>query len=262
MDLGLKGKRAMVTGGSSGIGRSCAVELASEGVTVCVVARNEERLAETVALTKAAGQEGFSVSADLSTEEGCRAAFDAAIQGLGGVDILVNSAGAAQRSPVLNLPTSMIDDALDLKLYSALRLSQLVVPGMTARQWGRIINIAGATGTNPTEDTLPVSFANVTMLNFTRGLSDVVSKDGILVNVICPGAVNTPRGWARWKGIAEREGRSYEDVLLEEAEIRPAGRICEPEEIGRVVCFLASEACSYIHASAIYMDGGARRGIP
>lgn len=262
MDLGLKDKRAIVTGSSSGIGRACAVELAREGVTVCIVARDKTRLTETVAMTKDAGREGFAVSADPSTEAGCRQAFEAAVQRMGGVDILVNSAGAAQPAPVLEMSTSVIDDALELKLYSALRMSQLVVPGMRTQHWGRIVNIAGAAGTNPGADTLPVSFANVTMLNLTRGLSDEVSGDGILVNVICPGRTNTPRTWERFRSQAEREGRSIEDVLLDTGREFPAGRICEPDEIGRVVCFLASEACSYVYASAIYMDGGARRGIP
>ena len=262
MDLGLRGKRALVTGASSGIGRACAVELAREGARVCIAGRDEGRLGESVALTRDAGTEGFSVAADLSTEEGCRRVFDAALQRLGGVDILVNSAGAAQPAPVLEMKTSQIDEALGLKLYGCLRLSQLVAPGMQAQKWGRIVNIAGAGGTSPTHENLPVSFANITMMNLTKALSDELAGDGILVNVVCPGGTNTPRTWARRQAQAEREGRSIQELMVEAGRGLPAGRIAEPEDIARVVCFLSSEACSYVFATAVYMDGGARRSTP
>jgi NAD(P)-dependent dehydrogenase (short-subunit alcohol dehydrogenase family) len=262
MDLGIKGKRALVSGGSSGIGLACAVELAREGVVVCIVGRDQTRLAEAAALTAQAGTEGFAVAADLSTAEGCHQAYDACAQSLGGVDIFISSAGAAQPAPLLQLDPKRIDEALGLKLYSALRLSQLVVPGMRAQKWGRIVYIAGAGGTNPEPETLPVSFANITMMNLTRAMSDEVSGDGILLNVICPGRVNTPRTWARHQAQALREGKSMEAFLDEEGRTLPAGRIAESEEVARVAAFLSSEPCSYVFASAIYMDGGKRRGTP
>ena len=262
MDLGIKGKRALVSGGSSGIGRACAVELAREGATVCVVGRDQGRLAEAVEELKQAGTEGFAVAADLSIAAGCRQAFEACDQRMGGVDIFVSSAGAAQPAPVLELDPSRVDEALGLKLYSAIRLSQLVVPGMRAQHWGRIVYIAGAAGSSPDAENLPVSFANITMMNLTRSMSDAVSRDGILVNVICPGGVNTPRTWARREAQARREGRTVQDLLKDAGSLLPAGRIAEPEEIARMAAFLSSEPCSYVFASAIYMDGGGRRGTP
>jgi NAD(P)-dependent dehydrogenase (short-subunit alcohol dehydrogenase family) len=268
MDLGIKGKRALVTGASSGIGRSCAIELAREGVRVCAVARNQQRLADVVDEITNAGGEAFAVSADLSAEAGCREAMNAIATRWGGIDILVNVAGAAQNAHVLDeLTPAVIDDALGLKLYSYLRLSQMAFPYMTAQGWGRIVNIAGAAGTGPTATNLPASFANVTILNMTRALSDVGVMHGILVNTICPGLTNTPRTREHRRVAAERAGRPVDEVEIEAAIAQaaralPAGRMCEPEEVARVTCFLASEACSYVQASAIYMDGGARRATP
>jgi NAD(P)-dependent dehydrogenase (short-subunit alcohol dehydrogenase family) len=268
MDLGIKGKRALVTGASSGIGRCCAIELAREGVRVCAVARNQQRLADVVDEITNAGGEAFAVSADLSAEAGCREAMNAIATRWGGIDILVNVAGAAQNAHVLDeLTPAVIDDALGLKLYSYLRLSQMAFPYMTAQGWGRIVNIAGAAGTGPTATNLPASFANVTILNMTRALSDVGVMHGILVNTICPGLTNTPRTREHRRVAAERAGRPVDEVEIEAAIAQaaralPAGRMCEPEEVARVTCFLASEACSYVQASAIYMDGGARRATP
>jgi NAD(P)-dependent dehydrogenase (short-subunit alcohol dehydrogenase family) len=262
MDLGLDGKRALVSGGSSGIGRACAVQLAREGVRVCIVGRDAARLEESVRLTREAGCEGFAVAADLSAEAGCRSAFEAAQARMGNVDILVNAAGAAQPAPVLELKGSQIDEALGLKLYSCLRLSQLAVPGMREQKWGRIVNIAGHAGTSPDPVNLPTSFANITMMNLTKGLSDEVARDGILVNVVCPGRTNTPRTWQRYQAQAERLGLTMEQFLEQDARSLPARRIAEPEDIALTVCYLVSEACTYVFSSAIYMDGGARQATP
>jgi NAD(P)-dependent dehydrogenase (short-subunit alcohol dehydrogenase family) len=133
---------------------------------------------------------------------------------------------------------------------------------MRERGWGRIVNIAGGAGASPTANNLPVSFANVTVLNMTRALSDAVAADGILVNTICPGLTDTPRARSVQALRAEREGRAVEELLAESGKTLPAGRIARPEEIARMACFLASEACSYVHASSIYMDGGSRRSTP
>lgn len=262
MDLGIAGKRALVTGGSSGIGRACAVELAREGARVCFVGRDEERLGETRRLTAEAGSEGIAVRADLATEAGCRAAVEACVAALGGIDILVNVAGAAQASPVLEMPVSALQTAFDLKLYGFLRMSQLAIPYMQQEQWGRIVMVAGAAATSPEVTNLPSSLNNIAILNLTRSLTDAVASDGILVNAVCPGATNTPRAQARYGAIAQRQGRRTEEVIAEVGRALPAGRFAEADEVARVVTFLASEACSYVQASAIYMDGGARRATP
>lgn len=269
MDLGLKNKRALVTGASSGIGRSCAIELAAEGARVCCTGRDQARLDATVQECKAAGGDAFGAIADLSTMEGCESVMAACIAQYGGIDILINNAGAAQNVDLLTeLTTDYLDDALGLKTYSFLRLSKLAFPYMQKQRWGRIVNIAGAAGTSPTTGNLAASFANVTILNLTRAFQDAGAADGILVNTICPGATNTPRTRHHRVAAAERAGRSapseaeIDAMIAQQGAALPAGRMCEPEEVAKVAAFLSSEACSYVQASAIYMDGGSRRSTP
>ncbi len=262
MDLGIRGKRAIVTGASRGIGRAIAVGLAAEGCHVALIARDHGLLDDVAGQVAAFGVRAVPFSTDLSTAEGCQLAYDAAVAALGGVDILINNAGAATMQPVLSLPIEAIEDALQLKTFGYLRLAQLCIPGMRERQWGRIVNIAGGAGTSPAAGNLPTSIANIGVLNITRALSDAVSKDGILVNTICPGMTNTDRARTLAQGRATREGRDVEEIVGEMGAAVPAGRIAEPEEIARVAVFLASEASSYMHGSSLYMDGGGRRGIP
>jgi len=264
MELGLKNKRALVTGGSNGIGRACAIALGREGVRVCAVGRDPGRLAEVERELHAFG-EGFSVAADLATEEGCRQAVETCAERYGGIDILVNNAGSARQHPILDLPAVLVEEALELKLVGYLRMAQFVLPYMQHQGWGRIVNIAGAAGTSPTVHNLPASLANIGVLNLTRSLTDAIRSDSILINAICPGTVFNDRTRRHRIEAAEREGRDAGDVdaeIIAAGKLLPAGRICEEDEIAGVVCFFASEACRFVFASAIYMDGGARRSTP
>ena len=269
MDLKLRGKRAIVTGGSRGIGRCCALALAREGARVCVTARNRDLLDEVVREIDAAGGqktgtggEGLAVTADLTSMEGCREVVREAADTFGGIDILVNCAGAARGGDILALPAEQIDEGMALKAHGYLRMSQLVIPYMQENRWGRIVHIAGGAGTSPGRGNIPLSLANIAVLNCTRALSDAVSGDGILVNAICPGMTNTRRARDLQQEEADRQGRDVEDLLREAGERLPAGRIAEPEEIAAVATFLASEPCSYVFGTAVYMDGGERRGTP
>ena len=260
MDLGLKGKRAVVTGGSQGIGRCCALALAREGARVCIAARTRDKLDAVVAEINAAGGEGHAVAVDLTREENCEVVVNEAMGAFGGVDVLVNNVGAARNADILDV--AQISEALQLKSYSYLRMAQLVVPLMRENGWGRIVNIAGGAGTSPTRSNIPTGAANAVILNMTRALSDAVSGEGILVNAVCPGLTNTPRARSQQKARADREGRDVEAVLKDLGAELPAERMAEPEEIANVVTFLASEACSYVFGSSVYMDGGGRRGTP
>ena len=262
MEFGLKGKRAIVTGGSGGIGRACALELVREGARVCVTARGERLLESVVNGLNTSGGVGMFVSADLTSIDGCKRVVDAAAEKFGGVDILINTAGAARGADVLDLDTELLSEALGLKAYGYLRMAQLVIPHMKKNGWGRIVNIAGGAGASPARGNMPTSFANITVLNTTRAFSDAVSGEGILVNAICPGTTNTGRTRDRLQARADKEGKSVDDLLKEEGRKAPAGRVAEPDEIARVACFLCSEANSYIFGRSIYMDGGRRRGTP
>ena len=262
MDLGLNGKRIIVTGASRGIGNSCALVLAAEGARVCVTARNEELLAQTVTDIDAAGGEGMYVTADLTSVEACQQVVDRCVEKWGGVDVLINAAGAARGGDILDLTADVISDALELKSFGYMRMAQNVIPHMQKSKWGRIVNIAGGAGASPARGNIPTSVANAAVYNITRALSDAVSADGILVNVINPGMTNTQRARDLQQARADKEGRGVEEVLNELGARLPAGRIAEPDEIARVACFFASEACSYVFGSSVYMDGGARRATP
>ncbi|MDD9973883.1 MAG: SDR family oxidoreductase [Candidatus Poribacteria bacterium] len=262
MDLGLNGKRAIVTGGSRGIGKQCALALAREGVHVCIAARTEDVLNQTLAELEQTDGKGYAVAVDLTTQASCEKVVQETIDRFDGVDILINNVGAARNADILGLSPKLIDEALSLKTYSYLRMSQLVIPYMRKNQWGRIVNIAGSAGTSPTRGNIPTGTANITILNITRALSDAVAGDGILVNAVCPGLTNTGRARTQQGARAEREGRNVEALLQELGQELPAGRIAEPEEIANVVTFLASEACSYMFGSTLYMDGGKRRATP
>ena len=262
MELGLNGKRAIVTGGSRGIGKQCALALAREGVHVCIAARTQETLNQVLVGINQTGHKGHAVAGDLTTQANCEKVLQATIDRFGGVDILVNNVGAARNTDILELSPELIDDALALKTYSYLRMSQLVIPYMQENRWGRIINVAGSAGTSPTRGNIPTGAANVTILNITRALSDAVAADGILVNTVCPGLTNTGRARMQQSARAEREARDVEELLQALGQELPAGRIAEPEEVAKVVTFLASEACSYMFGTALYMDGGKRRATP
>ena len=262
MNLGLRGKRAIVTGGSQGIGRCCALALAREGVRVCIVARTRTTLDSVVAEINSAGGEGHAVAVDLTRRENCDAVINETVAAFGGVDILINNVGAARNADILHLDVAQISEALQLKTYSYLRMAQIVIPLMRENGWGRIVNIAGGAGTSPTRSNIPTGAANIAILNMTRALSDAVSGDGILVNAVCPGLTNTSRARTQQQARAEREGRDVEAVLNDLGATVPAGRMAEPEEIANVVAFLASEPCSYVFGSSIYMDGGGRRSTP
>jgi len=253
MDLGLKDKRAIVTGGSRGIGRACALALAGEGARVCATARDEELLAAVVRDIEALGAEGMSVSADLTSSQGCQKVVEACEQAFGGVDILINCAGAAKGGEVLSLPVETIEEAIGLKFYACLRLSQMVIPSMRQNGWGRIVSISGMAAVNVGTRNLPASLANIAMHQLARSLSQAVARDGILVNVICPGVTDTQRARNVYLSLAEKQGRSVDDLIEDLGRKLPLGRIAQPEEIARLACFLSSEAASYISGSSVLM---------
>jgi 3-oxoacyl-[acyl-carrier protein] reductase len=259
MDLGLTGRIAFVTGASRGIGRACADALVAEGARVFAIGRDENLLAGLAAEHE--GQVAYAVC-DLSTDAGCDQAVAAAVAAYGTVDVLVNCAGSATLGNVLELDREQIDSALRLKFHGYLRLAQLVAPLMKDRGWGRIVNVAGSAGTSPTADNLPTSLANIAVHNATRALSDELAPFGILVNVIAPGLTLTDRARTLFAGRAEAEGACVDELIAATASTLPAGRAAEPAEVARAVCFLSSDACSYVFGSVLYMDGGARRATP
>jgi NAD(P)-dependent dehydrogenase (short-subunit alcohol dehydrogenase family) len=259
MDFGLTDRVALVTGGTRGIGRATVEVLAAEGARVFAVGRDPGRVAEidTHLSGRVAG-----VAADLSTDEGCAQAVDACRARFGDPDVLVNCAGAAGTGNVLDLAREDIDSALRLKFHGYLRMSQLVAPAMRERGWGRIVHVAGSAGTSPTAGNLPTSLANIAVYNATRALSDELAPSGVLVNIVAPGLTLTDRARDLFRAQVGDDDAAIDAAIERAAESLPAKRAASADDVARAVAFLASDACRYVFASALYMDGGSRRSTP
>ncbi|MBI4013663.1 MAG: SDR family oxidoreductase [Candidatus Rokubacteria bacterium] len=261
MELGLRGRVALVTGGSKGIGRACAAGLAAEGCRLALCARGAEGLARAAAELGAEGAEVLTVPADLAEPEGAGRAVEATVARFGRVDVLVNNAGAIRGGDFLGTPAEQWAEDWRLKLLGYTRMAQAVVPHMRARRWGRIINVIGAAARNPTPDYMAGGIANAGLINFTRALADVGAPDQILVTAVSPGATATER----WDGLvaqrARAQGRPPAELRRELEGKQPLGRIGRPEDVADLVVFLASDRASFITGISITVDGGASRGV-
>ncbi len=256
MDLGLTGKRAIVTGGSRGIGLAAATRLAAEGAAVAIVARRPDALDEARQhiLAAAPGARVEAISADVSTAEGCEGAVSRTLEAFGGLDILVNNAGQSAAGPFLSHTDERIQQDLDLKLFHAIRMSRLAIPHMRAAGGGRIINVTAVQGKTPGAGTVPTSLARAAGLALTKALSKEFAADNILVNAVCIGLVQSEQ-------IERGAHARFPDLPLDQALARmgegvPLGRIGRSEEAGDVIAFLCSAPASYLSGIAINIDGG------
>ncbi len=262
MDLGIEGKLAVVSGASQGIGQAIALGLAAEGVDVVLAARNSEALESVAHQVLQAGRSAYPVSADLTTLEGCEKVADA-VATIGKPDILVNNAGGTPWGPFQSFNDEEWNNGLDLKPRSHLRLTRLLLPAMREKQWGRIVNIGGLEARTAWPD-YNLGMISAAMISaFTKSLSDEVASDGILVNSVHPGVVDTPR---IDKYITHHHNVGQTDLdrdAVEEmvATASPLKRFALPEEIANVVVFLASNRASFITGSNIVVDGGESRAI-
>lgn len=261
MDLGLKGKCALVTGGSMGIGKAAALELAAEGCRVAIAARGKEALEQAAAeIRKQAGGEVHAVQADCTKPEEIRRMVAEVVARFGRLDILVNSIGAAKSGDFLTLPEEAWHDSLELKLYGVIRCCRGAVPHMRRQRWGRIVNLIGHRGRQPESQAMPAGVANAGLINFTKALADEYVRDGILANGVSPCPMETRRLDYMVKAKAQMMGLSEEEARQEYLRDIPIGRFAQPHEIAALVAFLASERNSYISGTTISIDGGATRG--
>src|SRR5471032_1699142 len=243
MDLGISGKTALVTGASAGIGRAIAKSLAAEGVKLAVVARRRPLL-ET--LQAEIGAKLVIIECDFMQEDAPKAIADAALAGLGSVEILVNNAGGSRRFE-LDASEEQWDEALTLNFTRQRQLTHQLLQQMIERNWGRIINI---TGKSEPEGINGAFCAKAAMHSWAKGLSREVGKHGITVNSIPPGRI-----------LSEQILRNYTPEYRQwqsEHEI-PVGEYGRPEDIAALACFLASPLARYITGTVIPVDGGLRR---
>jgi 3-oxoacyl-[acyl-carrier protein] reductase len=262
MDLGLKGKVVLVTGGSKGIGKAVARGLAQEGARVSICARTRTELdAAATELAKETGGEVFAVAGDLTREADVPRIVEATVARFGRIDVLVNNAGAAPGGLLLDLTEEDWHKALELKFLGYVRCMKAVIPHMLRQGGGRIVNIIGNDGVKPIGVELTPSAANAADLAVTVALAEQYGRHNICINAINPGPVATERWETLIGGIARiRQIPVAEAQKRAEASI-PLGRICTPEEVANVAVFVASPRASFMNGALITLDGGQRKAL-
>lgn len=264
MDLGLRGKVVLVTGASRGIGFATARAFAREGATVVMASLTRERLEKAAEqLAQETGTRIETFTCDLTREANCRGLVDFAVAKCGRIDVLVNN--AAGKLPMGDFLTLTSDEWLSGwtgKLQIYVTMSRLVFPLMQRHGGGRIVNVIGAhAARNPAPSYLAIGAVSAGLVNFVKGLADLGAKHNILVTGVSPSGVQTERLSAWLTRRAASEGKSIEEVATEEKADYSLGRPGKPEEVGDVVCFLASERASYVSGVVLTVDGNLTRGV-
>jgi len=257
MDLHLKGKVAIVTGASRGIGRAIAQLLIDEGMRVTIAARTRDQL---ISLAAPLGNACLVQAIDLMQPEAPAAVVDATIARFGRLDVLVNNAGATKRGDFLTLPDTDWTDGFALKFYGAMRCSRAAWPHLQASR-GAIVNIVGIGGRTGSAEFAIGGAVNAALLNLTKVLADRGVKDGVRVNAINPGGIATDRLKTRVQSFAAERGLDAAAAEAEMAKSFGVARFGTPEEIARLVALLASPQAAFCQGSVVDADGGQTRTL-
>lgn len=257
MDLGIKDKVAIVTGGSRGVGHACAESLSAEGAKVVLVSRDPGRLEKArAALAAKTGGTVFAVPTELGNDASVREMVRKVVSEFGGVDILVNAAATVNPADFLKVSEEQWLKVFDDKLNGYARCLRNVIPVMVDRGWGRIINISGLASRQPHVTTIPVGLNNVAVLNLSKALATQYAGKGILINCVIPHLLDTDRQNETMKKWAAITGQSEQEVRAERVAKIPVGRMGRLDEVASVVAFLASERASYVSGATWHVDGG------
>jgi NAD(P)-dependent dehydrogenase (short-subunit alcohol dehydrogenase family) len=264
MDMLLRGRRALITGSTSGIGAQCARVLAGEGVSVVINGRNSERAEAVANDIRAAGGDASVVLGDVTTEDGCGAVISGAIDAFGGIDILVNNVG----NPTQEAHPSWFDASPDewvadfhQNTVAAVRLIHSLVPAMKERGWGRVIQISSRNAISPHALFPSYGAAKSAINNLTLSLSKELANSGVTSNGIMPGLIYTPQleGWFR--DMAKRHGdiddpEAGKAFVLKNIIHQTVDRLGEPMDIAAAVCFIASPLSDFMTGTTFRIDGG------
>ena len=257
MNLGLNRVVALITGGSKGIGLACARAFAAEGARVAIASRDAGNLRDAASKLRAEGLEVQTFEADLCDASQAEQLIRSVESAIGPVEVLVNSAGAAQRTPPAELTAAHWHAAMDAKFFTYVHAMQAVIGGMAARGSGIIVNVVGTGGKLASPTHLPGGAANAALMLVSAGLANAFAGKGVRVNAVNPGLVATDRMHEGFAAQARMTGGSVDEVLAQYLRTLPMGRLAQPEDIASVVLFLASRHAAYVSGSVLTVDGAA-----
>ena len=261
MDLGIRGRVALVAAGSKGLGRAAAEELAAEGAAVVICARGREAIEDACREITRRGGRAHGVVADVNDVDNIARVVDEATSTFGHVDILITNSGGPRSGLFETLTQVDWDAATRTLLTSAVTFARAVIPGMRKRRWGRILNITSIAAKQPIDGLMLSNSLRSAVIAFGRTLANEVAADGVTVNNLLPGYTRTDRVVELSEQMAVREGQSTETIVSRwEVEI-PMRRIGEPREFAALAAFLASDRASYITGQSIAVDGGWIRSV-
>ena len=262
MELGIKGRTAIICGASKGLGKACAEALASEGVNMVLCSRNFDRIFETArSISETYGTETVPVACDISLPESPEKLMKEATGKFGGIDILINNAGGPPPGTFDDLGEEAWAKAIDLTLMSAVRMTRAVLPWMIAKSWGRIVNLASISVKQPVSGLLLSNSLRSAVVGMAKTLSQEVADKGILINTIATGSFDTGRIRTLFESRAEKFGITPEKARAQHESTIPLKRLGKPEELAWLVAFLVSERASYMTGTTISVDGGAFGGL-
>jgi len=262
MDLGLKNRVALVAAASQGLGRAVAEELAAEGASLVLCARNPSTLAETAAaIAEGTGAHVLAVPADVTEVEQIARVVESGNERFGRIDILVTNAGGPPAGRFDQITREQWEQASRLTLFSAIELARQVLPGMKERRWGRILNITSIAVKQPVENLMLSNSLRAGLTGFARTLANEVAADGVTVNNILPGYTRTERLDELANMMADKLGISAAEFRAKWEQEIPMRRLGEPREFAALAAFLVSERASYITGTSIQVDGGWIRSL-